>query len=175
MKKHTRSFIDTYIPHPFVTVLVAVAWLMLSQSAELFDITMALILGLLIPKMVQPFIIRTPNIQWGLALKLFFVVLKDIIRSNIIVAKQVLGPMKNLTPKWYRVPLDTDHEHVNTLLAMIITTTPGTVTAGIDQERGDILVHALSCDDPDADIHDIKTRYEAPLLAIFNVQQGEKS
>jgi multisubunit Na+/H+ antiporter MnhE subunit len=29
---------------------------------------------------------------------------------------------------------------------MIITTTPGTVSAGIDQERGDILVHALSTD-----------------------------
>jgi len=101
--------------------------------------------------------------------------LADIIKSNIRVAKQVLGPMKNLKPKWYRVPLDTDHEHVNTVLAMIITTTPGTVSAGIDDERGDILVHALNCDDPEAEILDIKARYEAPLLAIFNVQQGEQS
>lgn len=40
------------------------------------------------------------------------------------------------------MPLETEHEQVNSLLAMIITTTPGTVSAGIDQERGDILVHS---------------------------------
>lgn len=167
------SLLDRCLPHPFVSVLVALSWLMLGHSAELFDIVVAIILGLIIPKLIQPFIVRTPNIHWVLAIKLFFVILWDIVVSNIRVAKQVLGPTKNLHPKWYRVPLDTDHEHVNTLLAMIITTTPGTVSAGIDQERGDILVHALSSDDPDAEILEIKERYEAPLMAIFNVKQGE--
>ena len=167
------SLLDRCLPHPFVSVLVALSWLMLGHSAELFDIVVAIILGLIIPKLIQPFIVRTPNIHWVLAIKLFFVILWDIVVSNIRVAKQVLGPTKNLRPKWYRVPLDTDHEHVNTLLAMIITTTPGTVSAGIDQERGDILVHALNSDDPDAEILEIKERYEAPLMAIFNVKQGE--
>ena len=76
----------------------------------------------------------------------------------------------HLQPKWYRVPLETEHEEVNTLLAMIITTTPGTVSAGIDQERGDILVHALSSDNAELDIQEIKNRYETPLLEIFNVK-----
>lgn len=163
------------LPHPFVSVIVGISWLMLNHSATLFDVTVAFILGLVIPKLVQPFIVNTPNIHWTSAFKLFFVVLWDIIVSNIRIAKQVLGPTKNLQPKWFRVPLDTEHEHVNTLLAMIITTTPGTVSAGIDQERGDILVHALSCEDPDAEIEAIKIRYEVPLIDIFNVQQGENT
>ncbi len=55
-------------------------------------------------------------------------------------------------------------KQVNTLLAMIITTTPGTVTAGIDQDRGDILVHALSTDDESSwKSRLIKKRYEKPL------------
>lgn len=57
---------------------------------------------------------------------------------------------------------------------MIITTTPGTVTAGIDQDRGDILVHALSTEDENVDIQDIKNRYEKPLIEIFGAQIGEK-
>lgn len=173
--KQKTAFIDPIVPHPFVSVIVAISWLMLGQSAELFDFIVATVLGLIIPKLIQPFIVRTPNIHWDLALKLIFVVLWDIIFCNIRVAKQVLGPTKNLHPKWFRVPLETDHEHVNTVLAMIITTTPGTVSAGIDQERGDILVHSLSTDDPEADILDIKTRYEAPLMAIFDVKQGENA
>ncbi len=167
------TFYHRVLPHPFVSLIVVCSWMMLAHSAAPFDIFMGLLLGLIIPKLVQPFIVRTPNIQWMQAVKLFFVVLYDIIISNLRVAKQVLGPTKNLHPKWYRVPLDTDHEHVNTLLAMIITTTPGTVSAGIDQERGDILVHALSSDDPESEILDIKQRYEQPLITIFNVQNGE--
>lgn len=172
--KQKLSFIDRVLPHPFVSVLVGLSWLMLGHSSEAFDIFMAIMLGLIIPKIVQPFIVRTPNIHWQPAIRLIFVVLWDIIVSNIRVAKQVLGPTKNLHPKWFRVPLDTDHEHVNALLAMIITTTPGTVSAGIDQERGDILVHALSCDDIDAEIEAIKLRYELPLIEIFNVKEGEE-
>lgn len=169
-----NTLIDRILPHPFVSVMVALSWLMLGHSAEIFDFIIAALLGLVIPKLIQPFIVRTPNIHWALAIKLCFVVLRDIIVCNVLVAKQVLGPTKNLHPKWYRVPLDSDHDHVNSLLAMIITTTPGTVSAGIDQERGDILVHSLSTDDPEADILDIKTRYEAPLMAIFSVKSSTK-
>lgn len=167
------SFREQWLPHPFVSILVALSWLMLAQSISPGNLLIAFILAIFIPRIVRPFITYTPDIHWNLAIKLFFVVLWDIIISNIRVAKLVLGPTKNLHPKWFRVPLDTDHEHVNTLLAMIITTTPGTVSAGIDQERGDILVHALSCEDPDAEIEAIKIRYEVPLIDIFNVQRGE--
>ena len=173
--KQNMSLLDRCLPHPFVSVIVAVCWLMLNHSAELFDVVVAIILGLIIPKLIQPFIVNTPNIHWRSAIQLFLIVLWDICVSNVRVAKQVLGPTKNLHPKWFRVPLDTDHEHVNSLLAMIITTTPGTVSAGIDQERGDILVHALSSEDPEAEIQDIKARYEYRLMAIFRVQQGESS
>lgn len=169
------TILDRIFPHPFVSVIVALSWLMLGHSAELFDLIVAFILAIIIPKLMQPFVVRTPNIHWILAIRLIFIVLWDIILCNFRVAKQVLGPTKNLHPKWYRVPLETNHDQVNAILAMIITTTPGTVSAGIDQERGDILVHALSTDNPDADILEIKTRYEAPLMAIFSVQQGESS
>lgn len=169
------TLLDRILPHPFVSIIVALSWLMLGNSAELFDFIVAFILAFIIPKLIQPFIVRTPNIHWVLAIKLTAMVLWDIIICNIRVAQQVLGPTKNLHPKWFRVPLDTDHDHVNTLLAMIITTTPGTVSAGIDQERGDILVHSLSTDDPEADILDIKKRYEAPLMAIFSIKQGDSA
>lgn len=161
-------------PHPLVSFLVFISWLMLQHSVSLGNLLLALILAWMIPKIMQAFITRTPQLDWLTALKLFFVVLYDIIISNFRVAKLVLGPSHQLHPAWYRVPLDSDHDHVNTLLAMIITTTPGTVSAGIDLQRGDILVHSLSCVDPDADIAEIKTRYEQPLIQIFHAQPREQ-
>ncbi len=167
------TLLDRWLPHPFVSFLVFLSWLMLSHSLDLTDILVAILLAIIIPRLVGPFISRTPHIHWTPAVKLFFVVLWDIIVSNFRVAKMVLGPMNQLHPRWYRVPLETEHEEVNTLLAMIITTTPGTVSAGIDQERGDILVHALSSDDTELDIQEIKKRYETPLLEIFDVKIEE--
>ncbi|NNH76692.1 Na+/H+ antiporter subunit E [Acinetobacter sp. ANC 5380] len=169
------SFWENWLPHPFVSVIVALSWIMLAHSLDSATVLMALFLGILIPRLVKPFITRTPDIKWVLALKLFFVVLWDIIICNIKVAKLVLGPTRNLHPKWFRVPLETQHEQVNVLLALIITTTPGTVTAGIDHDRGDILVHALSTDDAEIDILEIKNRYEKALMAIFAVELGEDS
>jgi len=165
MKK--TSFLERWLPHPFVSVIVALSWVMLAHSVDAASLVMAFLLATFIPRLIRPFITYTPNIEWKAALKLFFVVLYDIVVSNIQVAKLVLGPIDRLQPKWFRVPLETQHEEVNTLLAMIITTTPGTVSAGIDQDRGDILVHALSTDDENAEIENIKARYEKPLMQIF--------
>ncbi len=165
----TWSFWKVWLPHPFISVIVGVSWLMLAHSLDIANLLMALLLGLLIPRLINPFITHTPNINWSLAIKLGWVVLWDIVVCNIRVAKLVLGPSDRLQPKWFRVPLETEHDQVNTLLAMIITTTPGTVSAGIDQERGDILVHALSTEDAEMDVQEIKIRYEIPLMQIFGV------
>ncbi|GAA5556872.1 Na(+)/H(+) antiporter subunit E [Acinetobacter schindleri] len=169
------SFLRRWFPHPLVSVIVGVSWALLNHSLDAGTLVTAFVLAVLIPRMVFQFIDYTPNIHWLPAIRLFFVVIWDIIIANIKVAILVLGPTKNLHPKWFRVPLDTEHEEVNALLAMIITTTPGTVSAGIDQDRGDILVHALSTDDEAAEIEVIKQRYERPLIEIFSAQTGENA
>ena len=74
-----NSLFARMVPHPFVSVIVAMSWLMLNHSAALFDVVVAIVLGLIIPKLIQPFIVNTPNIHWNIAIKLFFVVLWDII------------------------------------------------------------------------------------------------
>ena len=89
--------------------------------------------------------------------------------SNITVARLVLGPMARPQPAWIAVPLDSAHPWVNALFASIITTTPGTVSAVIDEAGARIWVHALDCSDAPAMARDMKARYEAPLLRIFGV------
>lgn len=161
----------TWLAHPALSVLLALSWLFLSHSLELVHLLSAALLGLIVPRLLHGFLVtlRTPPIHWGAALGLARVVLWDIVLSNITVAKLVLGPLGRMQPAWLPVPLDSDHPHVNGLLAAIITTTPGTVSCVINEQRREILVHALNCDDAQAMIDDMKTRYEAPLMRIFGV------
>ena len=68
-----RALLDRWFPHPFVSFLIFATWLMLSHSLDIADIFTAFLLGILIARLVSPFIARTPRIHWLPAIKLFFV------------------------------------------------------------------------------------------------------
>jgi multicomponent K+:H+ antiporter subunit E len=159
-----------WFDHPVLSALLGISWLALSHSVEPVHLLSALLIGLILPRLLHPFLTPADPIHWVAALRLTAVVFKDIVLSNITVAKLVLGPMSAPKPAWLPVPLATDHPRVNALFATIITTTPGTVSCVIDEQRHEILVHALNCDDAQAMIDDMKNRYEAPLMQIFGQQ-----
>ena len=162
-------------PHPLLSLLLAISWLALSHSLALVHLLSALLLGWAVPRLVQPFLGTPSRIHWGAALRLTLVVLRDIVVSNFNVARLVLGPMSRPQPAWFAVPLASDHAMVNALLASIITTTPGTVSAVVDEPRRQILVHALDCSDAEAMVQDIRQRYEAPLLTIFGLAPTQEN
>lgn len=158
-----------WFSHPILTVLIAVSWMALMHSIEIFHILAGIVIGLVIPKIIQPFLAERHRVHWLKAARFSLVVLWDIVVSNVVVARLVLGKLDRMHPMWIRVPLATDHSTVNALFATIITTTPGTVSAVVDEQRGEILVHALNCSDADAAAIEMKQRYEQPLLEIFAI------
>jgi multicomponent K+:H+ antiporter subunit E len=161
-----------WFDHPALSALLAGSWLALSHSLEPVHLLSAALIGLVLPRLLRPFMPEPSAIRWAPVPRLLAVVVWDIVMSNIAVAKLVLGPISRIHPGWIEVPLASQHHRVNALFASIITTTPGTVSAVIDEQRGLILVHALNCDDAAAMAADMKTRYEEPLLQIFHQQPG---
>lgn len=157
-----------WLPHPLLSLLLAAVWLLLQQSLALPQLITAGVLGLVLPRLVSGFLGPASRLHRPLlALRFAGLVLWDIVVSNLTVARIVLDPRSRPQPAWVKVPLDTQHPLAITLLATIITTTPGTVSCVVDEEGGFILVHALDCDDVDAAARGMKDRYEAPLRAIL--------
>ena len=159
---------NAWLPHPALSVVLAAVWLLLQQSLAPAQLLTALVLALAVPKLVHGFLgdsvrPRAP----GVALQLAGVVLWDIVVSNIAVARIVLNPRSDPQPAWVPVALDAEHPSAITLLATIITMTPGTVSCVVDERERLILVHALDCSDAAAMAAQIKQRYERPLRRIF--------
>lgn len=153
---------------PVLSVLLALAWLMLQQSLDLGNVLTACVLGWGLPRLLGGFL--GPAAQprsVARALRLGLTVLWDIIVSNITVARLVLNPRSVPHPAWVKVPLTLTQPTAQALLASIITMTPGTVSAIVDEEGGCIWVHALDCDDPAAVATDIDRRYQQPLMEIL--------
>lgn len=169
MKSDALDRRSGWFDHPVLSLLLAVSWLALSRSLEPVHLLSAVLLGLIVPRLLRRLLHVGNPIRWASAMRLTFVVMWDIVLSNITVAKLVLGPMSRPQPAWLRVPLAGDHHRVNALFASIITMTPGTVSAVVDEDTRCIWVHALNCDDADGMVADMKARYETPLLSIFRL------
>jgi multicomponent K+:H+ antiporter subunit E len=155
-------------PHPLLSLLLAAVWLLLQQSLALPQLITAALLGWWLPRLLHGFLGPATQVHaWGVALRLGGVVLWDIVLSNFTVARLVLWPRARLQPAWVVVPLEIRHPVAISLFATIITTTPGTVSCMVDEAAGQILVHALDCDDPAAAAAQMKQRYERALKEIF--------
>lgn len=164
----------TWWTHPWLSALLALSWLLLSHSLAPVHLLSAALIGLIVPRLLHEALPPAPRIRALPALRLMGVVLWDIVLSNITVARLVLGRMDRPQPAWVPVPLDLQHPTAIALFASIITTTPGTVSCTVDEQRRLIWVHALDCSDPTQAAADMKTRYEAPLRDIFEAgPQGE--
>ena len=156
------------LPHPLVSMVIGILWLLLVGSMALGHLLLALILAWLLPWICQTFWIYPVHIRnWRLLVRYAFVVLWDITISNVTAARLVLGPIKNLRPAFFDLPLELTDPIAITVLANTITLTPGTVSANIAEDRSSILIHGLHVPDIDAAIATIKQRYEAPLKEIF--------
>lgn len=157
-----------WLAHPALSLLLAAVWLLLRQSVAPADLITATVLGLVVPRLVAGFLGPAvwPRVP-AVALRFALVVLWDICVSNLTVARIVLNPWSRPRPAWVPVPLETRHPSAITLLASIITMTPGTLSCVVEEGDGQILVHALDCDDPAGLVAQIKQRYERPLMEIF--------
>jgi len=156
------------LPHPLLSLLLLLLWLLLNNSAAAGQLLLGTLFAVLIPLFTrrfwpQPAYLTRP----GRALRFAGRVLWDILVANFAVARIVLGPSSAIRPVFVRVPLDVEGEFATTVLMMVISLTPGTITADLDAKCLHLLVHALSEDDPDELVRKIKSRYEAPIKEIF--------
>lgn len=158
-----------WLPHPRLSVFVALIWLALVNEISVGAVVMALVLGVLMPILTAPFWPDAPRLRRPLMLLEYAgVVVWDIVLANLQVARLILRvPNDQLRSRYVTVPLALTTPEAITVLAGTITMTPGTLSAELSADGRALLVHGLDVPDADALVAEIKTRYEARLLEIF--------
>jgi multicomponent K+:H+ antiporter subunit E len=157
------------LPHPFLTLILTIVWIVLQNDISAGMIVFGLILGIIIPWGTSVWWPDQPHsFKLGKMFSYSLIVMWDIMVANVQVAWIVLTRSNaSLRPAWVIVPLDLRQPEAITILAGTITLTPGTVSADLSDEGHSLLVHALDTDDPDAVRDEIKQRYERRLKEIF--------
>jgi multicomponent K+:H+ antiporter subunit E len=158
-----------WLPAPLISLLLFVVWLMLNQSLSLGHVALAAVLAITVPWFSERLRPDRPRLKRPILIVRFgLLVLWDILKSNVEVARRILGPESAIRPRFVWVPLSIRDPHGIVSLAGVITMTPGTLSAEISDDSRHLLVHAFNVDDEAALIADIKARYEAPLMQIFD-------
>lgn len=156
------------VPQPMMSLSLLLIWLLLMNNFSLGNWLFGALLSVLIPLLTQVFWLTPPRIYKPFKLALFFLrVFGDIITANVQVAKLILGPVARLRPAFVEVPMLLEDDLALTMLASIVSLTPGTVSADLSEDRKTLLVHGLDVADEAALVAEIKQRYEAPLLEVF--------
>ena len=155
-----------FLPLP---CLLLALWLLLNDSLSAGNLVLgtaiALVLSLLAPGL-RP--VRASLSHPLTAVRLVWHVAVDITRSNVAVSRRILqGDKANAAPGFLDIPLRMHDPHGLAALSCIITYTPGTVWAGLDERTHVLTLHVLDLQDREAWTRTIQDRYEAPLMEIF--------
>jgi multicomponent K+:H+ antiporter subunit E len=148
---------------------VLALWLMLNQSLSPGSIVVggvAAIVGGWVLKALEAPKARVRRVKP--IFRLFGLVATDVVRSNIAVARIILGcQRRRWAPGFVEIPLELRDLNGLAVLACIITSTPGTLWVDFNEASGTLTIHVLDLVDKADWVRTIKGRYERLLLEIF--------
>jgi multicomponent Na+:H+ antiporter subunit E len=93
--------------------------------------------------------------------------LVEVVKANLRVAYDVVTPAFRTRPGIIAIPLEAKTDLEITLLANLVTMTPGTLSIDVSADRKVLYVHAMFVDDPDAFREELKQGLERRVLEIL--------
>ena len=156
------------LPFPLLTAALLLMWLLLS-GFTLGQLLLGAIVAVVASLLVVPLQPERLKIRrWSAIPKLVATVSFDVVRSNIAVARLIIGPSRQAQKSGFvEIPLALRHPTSLAVLACILTCTPGTAWLEYRSSNGHLLIHVLDLVDEQTWIDLIKRRYEPLLMELF--------
>lgn len=153
-----------------INVLLAVLWMCMWGLFDVWTMAAGFLFGYLLLGAVS----RTwyPDGK-GYGSKLFNLVsfgiyfIRILIQANLTVAKEVVTPRFNMTPRFVRYPVKGMTPLQITSLANAITLTPGTLSVDVLDNDEVLLVHCMYAKDRAAAIKDLDELRDRLMTEVF--------
>jgi len=92
---------------------------------------------------------------------------KELIVSSVRVAIDVVKPLPQMRPGVVGIPLDAETDLEITMLANVISLTPGTLSLDVSEDRKTLYIHAMYVVNPEDLRTEIKEGLERRLLELL--------
>lgn len=151
---------------PFaINLILAFVWAALNGGIGLPSLVVGFLIGYLVLFILQPLLGMSRycgKLFDGVSLAIYFVY--ELIVSSLEVTWDVLTPVQKSKPAIIAVPLEASTDAEITVLANLVSLTPGSLSIDLSDDRSHLLVHAMFVDDPEAFKAEIKNGMERRVL-----------
>lgn len=152
-----------------LNIVLALVWAFITGTFNLVNVSIGFVLGYLVILVASPALDESRYVKkvWlTIGLLLFF--FKELFVSSVRVAIDVVKPSFKMQSGIVGIPLDAETDLEKTLLANMISLTPGTLSIDISKDGKTLYIHAMYIDDGDVDAvrKEIKNGMEARLLRV---------
>lgn len=149
-------------------VSLAILWACMTGSLTPANLLVGFVLGyvvLLAAEGRQAIGHALRRVQRVAGLFLFFV--WELVLANLRVAWDVVTPGHRMRPGVIAVPLEARTDVEITLLANMVSLTPGTLSLDVSDDRSVLYVHAMYLHDRDRLVRSIRGGFERRLLEVL--------
>ncbi|MCD5323655.1 MULTISPECIES: Na+/H+ antiporter subunit E [Pontibacillus] len=150
-----------------LNIIIAIMWTFLQESYTFSSFFTGYLFGIVLLFMLQRFIPDEFYMKrFFKIISLILLFIKELILSNVTILKWVYKPNLNMEPGIFAVPVDLKSNWEITLLANLITLTPGTLSIAISNDHSYIYVHAMNIEDVESEINSIKESFERAIKEV---------
>ncbi len=150
-------------------VLISMLWALLTGRVTVGNLTLGFLLGYIALNLLYPGTDRKSSYfrktMQLIRFALYFT--KELIVSSWRVAADVIKPLPEMRPGVIGIPLDAETDLEITLLANVISLTPGTLSLDVSDDRKTLYIHAMYVVNPDDLRKEIKDGLERRLLELL--------
>lgn len=151
-----------------INVLLALTWAAVTGRYTLDNLALGFVLGVFALYLIRGQVGSVGYFSRAVkVISLTLLFLYELVLSALKVAVTVLSPKMNVKPGIFAYELKVDRDFEITLLANMITLTPGTLSVDVSDDKRYLYVHAIDCSDPDANRRDIADGFERKILEAF--------
>ena len=156
------------LPYPLLALSLILMWLLLN-GFTLGQLVLGIVVSVFASWGMASLRPEKPRLRkWYLLPKLFFRVVFDVLKSNVLVAWIILrGRSHKTAPGFVVLELKVRDQIPLALLAVILTSTPGSAWLEYDSNDNSVLLHILDLENEAQWRETVANRYESLLLEIF--------
>lgn len=150
-----------------LNILLALLWAILTGTLSPTNLVIGFLIGLIVLSIVGRALGRTLYVigLWR-GVVLLFVFLWELLVSSLRVTYDVLSPGHTYKPAIIAVPIDLDKDFQITLLANLVSLTPGTLSLDVSKDKKTLFIHSMNAPDSEALVQSIKRSFERRIKEL---------
>ncbi|WP_234496622.1 Na+/H+ antiporter subunit E [Vibrio maritimus] len=150
-----------------LNLFLAFAWMLINGSYSSGNFVIGFIVGFFALRLSQPFGLKTSYFKrFTATLSLFVYFIYEMIVSVARVMWDVITPTHLSDPDIVYVPLDAKSDVEITLLANMVSLTPGSLCLDVTEDKKHLVVHAMFAPEHEEVIQSIKQGMERRILEV---------